>query len=214
IDLRLIHYQTYSPGAPFTFNFNTDMTQLSSTSATESGNEIATLLLGTPSSGSAVVNPGLFYSTWYVAPWIEDSWKVNHRLTINVGLRWDLLTPPTERYNRMNDGFGPNAPSPLVPLIPQANINQFPRLADLKGALYFRRREWPSAAAVRHPLQQLAAQDRHRLPDHQPAGPARRLWFVLHQFPGQRDDAGHRLFGQHPASHVHQYRNSHTQSAQ
>ncbi len=137
IDLRLTHYQTYNPGAPFTFNFGTDMTQLSSTSASESGNEIASLLLGTPSSGNASINPALFYSTWYIAPWIQDDWKVNQRLTINYGLRYDLNTPPTERYNRLNDGFNPNAPSPLVPLIPASVLSQFPQLADLKGALTF-----------------------------------------------------------------------------
>jgi Carboxypeptidase regulatory-like domain/TonB dependent receptor len=137
IDLRLTHYQTYHAGVPFAFNFGTDMTQLSSTSASESGNEIASLLIGQPSSGSANINPALFYSTWYIAPWVQDDWKVTPRLTINYGLRYDLNTPPTERYNRLNDGFDANAASPLVSQIPASVISQFPQLADLKGVLTF-----------------------------------------------------------------------------
>ena len=137
LDLRLTHYQTYHAGAPFTFNTATDMTQQSSTSASESGNEIATLLLGTPSNGSANINPALFYSSWYIAPWIQDTWKVNRRLTINYGLRYEVNAPPTERYNQLNDGFDQKAASPLVPQIPASVIGQFPELADLKGALTF-----------------------------------------------------------------------------
>ncbi len=137
IDLRLTHFQTYNPGSPFNFTFGTDMTQQSSTSASQSGNEIASLLLGAPSSGSANINPALFYSTWYIASWVQDDWKVNQRLTINYGFRYDVNTPPTERYNRLNDGFDPNAPSPLIPSIPASVIAQFPELANLKGALTF-----------------------------------------------------------------------------
>lgn len=137
IDLRLTHFQTYNPGSPFNFTFGTDMTQQSATSANLSGNEIASLLLGTPSSGSANINPALFYSTWYIAPWVQDDWKVNQRLTINYGFRYDVNTPPTERYNRLNDGFDSNAPSPLVASIPASVIAQFPQLANLKGALTF-----------------------------------------------------------------------------
>ncbi len=137
IDLRLTHFQTYNPGTPFTFNFLTDMTQLSSTSASNSGNEIASLLLGTPSNGTANINPALFYSTWYIAPWVQDDWKVNSRLTINYGLRYDVNTPPTERYNRLNDGFDQNAASPLVQQIPASVLSQYPQLANLKGALTF-----------------------------------------------------------------------------
>ena len=137
LDLRLTHFQTYNPGTPFTFNFLTDMTQQSSTSTSESGNEIASLLLGLPSSGTANINPALFYSTWYIAPWIQDNWKVTQRLTINYGLRYDINTPPTERYNRLNDGFNVNAASPLVPQIPPSVISQYPQLANLKGALTF-----------------------------------------------------------------------------
>jgi hypothetical protein len=42
----------------------------------------------------------------------QDNWKVTSRLTLNLGLRYDVTLPRTDRYNRQNS-FDPNVPSPL-----------------------------------------------------------------------------------------------------
>ena len=34
---------------------------------------------------------------------IQDIWRATNRLTVNLGLRYDLFTPLTERYNRQSD---------------------------------------------------------------------------------------------------------------
>jgi hypothetical protein len=38
----------------------------------------------------------------YFAAYSQNDWKVTPRLTVNLGLRWDLQPGPTERYNRMS----------------------------------------------------------------------------------------------------------------
>lgn len=96
------------------FNFDSTFTQNSPlvTSALQ-GNGFASLLLGYPTSGSVPYNPALAYSSHYYGLFVQDDWRINSRLTFNLGLRWDVETPLTERYNRQNDGFAFGAVSPL-----------------------------------------------------------------------------------------------------
>ena len=42
----------------------------------------------------------------------QDNWKVTPKLTLNLGLRYDVTLPRTDRYNRQN-WFDPNVASPL-----------------------------------------------------------------------------------------------------
>src|ERR1035437_3168936 len=45
---------------------------------------------------------------WYA----QDNWKINHKLTLNLGLRYDVSMPRTERHNRQN-WLDLNATSPI-----------------------------------------------------------------------------------------------------
>ncbi|HZU28772.1 MAG TPA: TonB-dependent receptor [Bryobacteraceae bacterium] len=50
---------------------------------------------------------------------IQDNWKTSRKLTLNIGVRYDISLPRTERYNRMN-WFDPTVVSPIqVPGLPQ-----------------------------------------------------------------------------------------------
>jgi hypothetical protein len=91
------------------------------------GNGFATFLLGIP-GGSIAIQPAVAVKSTYVAGYVQDDWKVTPKLTLNLGLRYDVSLPRTERYNRFSD-FDPNAASPIA--------NSVPGFPNLKGALTF-----------------------------------------------------------------------------
>ena len=71
------------------------------------GNGFADFLLGLPVSSSKSAAPyGVPYESYSeYGAFAQDQWRVNSRLTVNLGMRYDLFTPVSERYNRQSDFF-------------------------------------------------------------------------------------------------------------
>ncbi|MGH9834122.1 MAG: carboxypeptidase regulatory-like domain-containing protein [Blastocatellia bacterium] len=134
VDMRWTQFNRKDEGNPFLLTAGRGFTQQTwNVGDAQSGNGIATFLLGYV--GGRVEN-NLFPTTLgkYYAPWFQNDWKVNRRLTLNLGLRWDVNVAPDERYNRMNRGFDADAVNPVDRLI---NRTQFPNVPQLKGGLLF-----------------------------------------------------------------------------
>ncbi len=88
-----------------------------------SGLAYASFLLGLPSS--VTVNPCTSVN-WHdraIAPYVQDNWKVTRRLTIELGMRWDLQNPPYEDRNRVNS-FAPTTPNPSAGNLPGSVLYQ------------------------------------------------------------------------------------------
>ncbi|MEO6726295.1 MAG: TonB-dependent receptor, partial [Blastocatellia bacterium] len=101
--------------------------------ASTAGFGLASLLIGVPNSGTVSHDPTPASSSPYWAWYFEDNWRVSPKLTVTLGLRYDLDVPRTERFNRYSV-FDFDAPSPIASRVP---ANDFFTPAALKGAIRF-----------------------------------------------------------------------------
>lgn len=73
-------------------------------------NPFAMFLLGEPATTVSYVNfprPPMNVSNWEQGFFFQDDWKVTPRLTVNLGLRYELITPFTESHDLLAN-FDPN----------------------------------------------------------------------------------------------------------
>lgn len=103
---------------------------------------LASLLLGIPTGGSIPLTPPSSYQSLYQGFFFQDDWKVSRRLTLNLGLRYELEGATTERFNRNLRGFDATAASPVEAAAKAAYAaNPMPEIAaanfNVKGGLLF-----------------------------------------------------------------------------
>jgi hypothetical protein len=85
------------------------------------GESFASFLLGQVDSSTQTIpfHP-MFYEA-YTAPWVNDEYKVNDRLTLTLGLRFDYQFARTETRDRYSS-FDPNTPNPAAGNLPGAML--------------------------------------------------------------------------------------------
>jgi hypothetical protein len=132
----VLRWNRNSPGAAASgsFNFDTVFTRsdpFTPTTADTSGSGMAAILMGMPASGSLGYVSALSLQNHYVSAFMQEDWKINRRLTLNFGLRWELEMPYTERYNRMSYGFDESAPFPVS--VPGLDLRGGIRFAGVDG---------------------------------------------------------------------------------
>ena len=64
------------------------------------GDPIASMMLGTPNSGGTGIYMSQDTRSWFHGVYLQDDWKVTGKLTLNLGLRWEVQVPLRERHNR------------------------------------------------------------------------------------------------------------------
>ncbi|MFB3906668.1 MAG: TonB-dependent receptor domain-containing protein [Acidobacteriota bacterium] len=120
MDLRMMRVNVFEGRNASQYSFSRGMTQgpNPSQSSSTAGNGFASLLLGTGSSGSLQANyKNVATHSIYLAGYFQDDWRVTNTFTVNLGVRYDIDFPRTERFNRTNY-FDPNVATPVSDVIP------------------------------------------------------------------------------------------------
>jgi hypothetical protein len=140
-DLRMMRVNVNEGRNASSYSFNRGMTQgpNPTQSSSTAGNGFASLLLGTGSSGTLQANyKNVATHSIYAAGYFSDDWRVTPKLSLSLGMRYDIDFPRTERFNRTNY-FDPFVATPVSQIIPGARgglvfvgVNGIPR-TQFKG---------------------------------------------------------------------------------
>ena len=116
IDLSFTDFQ-HAPGY---FNFTGNFTEQTPNTPNggASGSAIADLLLGLPTSGNIEASRRFYQYVSYWGAYVEDEFRVTHRLTLDFGLRYEYETGLKDSNNNLVVGFNPTVASPLAKTVP------------------------------------------------------------------------------------------------
>ena len=135
-DLRILR-ENFSTdaykGGQFFFDgtFTAPASNSSSTLRNVFGRDLAAFMLGIPTTGSggnaSQIDNSINYSVQsiYHGFFIQDDWRMTKKLTLNLGLRYDIEQGLTERYDRILRGFDLGTPSPIEAQVRAAYTTSF-----------------------------------------------------------------------------------------
>ena len=112
---ELNYFQNNSPGG--TFSFDNAFTSVNSLSPGATGSGLASFELGVPTGASyaSLVQTSFFtYATLhYQGYFVTDTFQATNKLTLTMGLRYEIPGVYTERFNRQAT-FNPSEPNPSL----------------------------------------------------------------------------------------------------
>jgi hypothetical protein len=129
-DFRLLKENRQSNGynaGRFLFDglYTSPASNSSSTIRNQVGRDLAAFLLGIPSANSNSFieqTPVYDVNSHYQGFFVQDDWRVTQKLTLNLGLRYELESGVRESNGQLVIGFDETAPSPLQSAV-LANYN-------------------------------------------------------------------------------------------
>ncbi len=108
---RFYPFQVFNPTGSYSFSKNFTAIDQQAAARPELGFGFASMLLGTGNFSYEHVEPltGIHH---YMGAYVQDDFKVNQRLTLNLGLRWETETGTEEAHDRISY-FDPNYAAPI-----------------------------------------------------------------------------------------------------
>jgi hypothetical protein len=101
------------------FNFSQRTTSQAGTNFNQYGSSFASFLLGIPDNANRANSQELKLRNYALSPYVQDDIKLSPKLTLNVGIRWDIQAPFTENNDRIVF-FNPNGKNDRYDNIPGA----------------------------------------------------------------------------------------------
>jgi hypothetical protein len=95
------------------YSFNGIFTASNNTSSGTGGADLADLLLGYPATGSITTSVKLTDIADYYGLYVQDNFRLNNKITINYGLRWERELGLKEVNNGLVTNFNTTATNPL-----------------------------------------------------------------------------------------------------
>lgn len=117
------------------FSFGTGFTQENPFQSNKDGSSIAETLMGYANGGSVHYGFAPYESYRYFGFFVQDDWKVNDKLAINAGLRWDDELSPRERHNRLLAGVCLTCVNPISSEITYPAGNVLPNGATIANPM-------------------------------------------------------------------------------
>jgi len=88
---------------------------------TTTGNVFSDWVTGQASSAEQDSPYRTHLSTWHTAVFVQDDYRITPRFTANLGVRWDIDTPPVDSHDR-TESFIPGQQSTIAPLAPKGIV--------------------------------------------------------------------------------------------
>jgi len=108
---QMNYIQTNAPVGTFNFDEH-GSSQCPNDIDTCGGDPMASFLMGQTGGGSYEIQFRPATENFQYGAFVQDNWKATPKLTLNLGLRYDVTLPRTDRLNRQ-DWFDPTVASPL-----------------------------------------------------------------------------------------------------
>ena len=88
---------------------------------TSTGNQMSDWVTGQISAFEQDTPYVTHLSTWHYATFLQDNYRITPRFTANLGIRWDIDTPPVDAHNR-TASFIPGQQSTINPTAPNGML--------------------------------------------------------------------------------------------
>ncbi|HEV2274533.1 MAG TPA: TonB-dependent receptor [Acidobacteriaceae bacterium] len=111
--LEMNYFQNNDPGG--VFFFDNIITGQNASNPQSSGNPFASFLLGYTGATTSIVQiaPPTYQTLYYQGYYLQDTWQANNKLTLTLGLRYEIPGVYVERHNNA-DTFNPTETNPIV----------------------------------------------------------------------------------------------------